>query len=83
MRGSTWPTAELDREIADIAAMYEFERVLEGSKSYRDCFRQTDARRTRIAVLLALSQVFTGISFIIGYVSSPTFAPSFAFVPFV
>ena len=50
--------------------MYEVERMLEGSTSYRDCFRRTDARRTRIVALLAVSQVFTGISFIIGYVSS-------------
>lgn len=62
--------------------MYEFERVLEGSKSYKDCFRQTDARRTRIAVLLALSQVFTGISFIIGYVPSLPLHEALPLFPF-
>ncbi|EFY86631.1 sugar transporter, putative [Metarhizium acridum CQMa 102] len=33
VRGTTWPPAELDREIDDITAMFELERSLEGSRA--------------------------------------------------
>lgn len=66
LRGPTWPTEELVQEIDEIVAMYEFERNTEGSSTYRDCFRATNKRRTRIVLLVALTQSFTGISFIAG-----------------
>ncbi|KAM3511497.1 hypothetical protein MY11210_004855 [Beauveria gryllotalpidicola] len=67
LRGSTWPQEELKNEVSEMAAMHELERSLEGSGTYRDCFRNTDARRTRICLIFVLFQSFTGISFIAGY----------------
>ncbi|KAK8926924.1 hypothetical protein VCV18_003390 [Metarhizium anisopliae] len=48
VRGTTWPPAELDREIDDTTVMFRLERSLEGSTTYQDYFRNTNARRTRI-----------------------------------
>ncbi|EGX89837.1 sugar transporter, putative [Cordyceps militaris CM01] len=67
LRGSTWPEEELESEIREMSAMYELECSLEGSTTYRDCFRNTDLRRTRISLIFVVFQSFTGISFIAGY----------------
>ncbi|KAF5131169.1 hypothetical protein E5D57_007519 [Metarhizium anisopliae] len=67
VRGTTWPPAELDREIDDTAAMFGLERSLEGSTTYRDCFRNTDARSTRIILMFVLARAFTVIPFIAGH----------------
>jgi MFS family permease len=71
IRGPTWPSSELDNEIADIKAMFELEHSLEGAATYSACFRKTDARRTRILLLFVLAQAFTGIPFISGFVYLP------------
>ncbi|KAM3527413.1 hypothetical protein NHJ13051_002951 [Beauveria bassiana] len=67
LRGSTWPEEELENEVREMSAMHELECSLEGSGTYKDCFRNTDARRTRICLIFVLFQSFTGISFIAGY----------------
>lgn len=66
LRGTTWPEAELDAEIDDIVAMFELERQMEGSKTYADCFKKTDLRRTMVVFAVAAGQTFTGYSFIAG-----------------
>ncbi len=71
LRGPTWPASELEQEIEEIVHMYELERNLEGSTTFADCFRSTNARRTRITVLVALTQSWTGISFLAGSVLLP------------
>lgn len=66
VRGTTWPPAELDREIDDTTVMFRLERSLEGSTTYQDYFRNTNARRTRIIPMFVLTQAFTDIPFIAG-----------------
>lgn len=72
LRGPTWPEDELGHEIDEITAMFELERQMEGSKTYRDCFRRTDLRRTLVVFLVAAAQEFTGYSFIAAYVMTPS-----------
>jgi SP family sugar:H+ symporter-like MFS transporter len=65
LRGPTHPEEEIDHEIREIAAFEQIQRELEGSSSsFFECFRGTDHRRTRIAIMVLVCQQFTGISFI-------------------
>lgn len=67
IRGPTWPEEDVIHEMRDVIAMDQIERELEGSSSYWDCFKGTDHRRTRIAIMTLVVQQFTGISFITSY----------------
>ncbi|KAF1953348.1 general substrate transporter [Byssothecium circinans] len=67
IRGKTWSEDDVTEEIRQVVAMDCIERELEGSSSYWDCFKGSDHRRTRIAILTLVVQQFTGISFISGY----------------
>lgn len=68
IRGPQWSEGEISEEITEIVAMDQIERELEGTSTYWDCFKGTDHRRTRIAILTLVVQQFTGISFITAYV---------------
>ena len=51
IRGPTWSEDDVSDEIREVVAMDQIEQELEASASYFDCFKGTDHRRTRIAIM--------------------------------
>jgi hypothetical protein len=66
IRGQHVPQEELDREINEVIAFNEVEKLLEVSTSYRECLTGTDLRRTLIATLAVSGQQLMGIGFLAG-----------------
>ncbi|OQU96574.1 hypothetical protein CLAIMM_02638 [Cladophialophora immunda] len=58
IRGPTYPEEEIRAEVADIIAMVEIERELEGASTWADCFRGTDLRRTTLTVVSTVYGTF-------------------------
>lgn len=64
LRGPTYPMDEIHAEVADIIAMVELEKELEGATTWMDCFQGTNLRRTVLTVSSTVCQEFSGIAFI-------------------
>ena len=70
IRGETYSTDELDRELNDTIAFTAIEKELESSAaSFYKCFTGTDLQRTIIPLVLFGGEQLTGTGFIGGYLT--------------